>query len=294
MQVLSDKECAKPLPWLEGIGASRDIVVYYQPKVNLQTGALVGAEALVRWRHAEFGLLPPMDFIPAAERDSGLIRPLTYTILGRALGQAASWAALGKPLPIAVNISPRLFDDENFTQRVISELEAHGVEPRMLTLEITETGIMESPEVSARQLTELAKAGVRIAIDDFGTGYTSFRYLRSFPVDEIKIDRLFMEDLRRGSRDDSIVRSMIELGRGLGIDVVAEGIESIETRERLAQLRCGLGQGFYFSAPLAALEFERWRAHYDRIQAARDAIAATALTGGNQALGGIPGKPGAK
>ena len=113
-------------------------------------------------------------------------------------------------------------------------------------------------------------------------------------MDEIKIDRLFMEDLRRGSRDDSIVRSMIKLGRGLGIDVVAEGIESLETRERLAQLRCGLGQGFYFSAPLAALEFERWRAHYDRIQAARDAIASVPFPGAHQASGAAPGKPGAK
>jgi len=238
---------------------SDELVVYYQPKVNLADGAVEGAEALVRWRHPELGLLPPMEFIPAAER-SEEIRPLTYAILGKALDQAASWAAVGKALPVAVNVSARLLHDDDLPRRVLGELSRRGLKASMLTLELTETGIMASPERSAELLAELAAKGVRIAIDDFGTGYTSFRYLRSFPVQEIKIDRMFTEDLKRGSRDDSIVRSMIELGRGLGIDVVAEGIESAQTCTRLADLGCVLGQGFFFSPALAPIEFDRWRA----------------------------------
>lgn len=237
---------------------NEELVLYYQPKVRLLDGELCGVEALVRWRHPDFGLLPPTDFIPAAERCDD-IWPLTYAILGRALDQAAAWVATGKALPLAVNVSARLLQDDDFPAHVLAELARSGIAPSLLTLELTETGIMESPEHGAALLGELAARGVRIAIDDFGTGYTSFRYLRSFPVHEIKIDRIFTEDLKRGNRDDSIVRSMIELGRGLGIDVVAEGIESAATCEHLAALGCQQGQGFYFSPALAPLEFDRWR-----------------------------------
>ncbi|MSQ51306.1 MAG: EAL domain-containing protein [Betaproteobacteria bacterium] len=235
-----------------------ELVLYYQPKLSLVNQALRGAEALVRWRHPEFGLLPPTDFIPAAERCDD-IRPLTYAILGKALDQAASWSAMGHPLSIAVNVSACLLQDEEFPDQVLRALDRAGVEATMLTLELTESGIIDSPEQAAEVLGVLSSAGVRVAIDDFGTGYTSFRYLRHFPVHEIKIDRMFTEDLRRGNRDDSIVRSMIELGRGLGIDVIAEGIESERTCEHLAALGCELGQGFYFSPALAPIEFERWR-----------------------------------
>ncbi|MFM9968847.1 MAG: putative bifunctional diguanylate cyclase/phosphodiesterase [Burkholderiales bacterium] len=241
--------------------SGEELVLYYQPKVSLANQALTGAEALVRWRHPEFGLLPPTDFIPAAERCDD-IRPLTYAILDKALDQAASWSAMGRPLPIAVNVSVRLLQDDDFAARVLMTLQESGVAAANLTLELTETGIVESPERAAEVLGVLSAQGVRIAIDDFGTGYTSFRYLRSFPVDEIKIDRMFTEDLKRGNRDDSIVRSMIELGRGLGIDVVAEGVESERTCEHLAALGCEHGQGFYFSPALAPLEFERWRGQH--------------------------------
>ena len=239
-----------------------ELVLYYQPKVSLRYGSLEGVEALVRWRHPELGLLPPTDFIPAAELCEE-IHPLSYAILGKALDQAASWAATGTPLPVAVNISARLLRGNDLPGRVLSELAKRNLAPSILTLELTETGIMESPDHCAQLLAVLAAQGVRIAIDDFGTGYTSFRYLRSFPVHEIKIDRMFTEDLRRGNRDDSIVRSMIELGRGLGINVVAEGIESERTCEHLAALGCEQGQGFYFSPALAPIEFEHWRMRHD-------------------------------
>lgn len=245
---------------------SRDeeLVIYYQPKIRLSDGGLTGVEALVRWRHPDFGLLPPTDFIPAAERCDD-IRPLTYAILCKALDQVASWAAVGDPLPMAVNVSARLLQDVDFPARVLGELARRGLAPATLTLELTETGIMVSPELGAELLGELASHGVRIAIDDFGTGYTSFRYLRSFPVQEIKIDRMFTEDLRRGNRDDSIVRSMIELGRGLGIAVVAEGVESAHTRDHLESMGCEQGQGFYFSPALAPIEFDRWRLQHARL-----------------------------
>jgi EAL domain-containing protein (putative c-di-GMP-specific phosphodiesterase class I) len=238
-----------------------ELVLYYQPKVRLVDGSLEGVEALVRWRHPQLGLLPPTDFIPAAEL-SEEIHPLSYAILGKALDQAVSWASVGEALPMAVNISARLLQGNDLPERVLVALAMRGLDPSMLTLELTETGIMESPDHCAALLAELAAHGVRIAIDDFGTGYTSFRYLRSFPVHEIKIDRLFTEDLRRGNRDDSIVRSMIELGRGLGVDVVAEGIESERCCEHLAALGCQQGQGYYFSPALAPIEFDRWRMRY--------------------------------
>ncbi|HET9944296.1 MAG TPA: bifunctional diguanylate cyclase/phosphodiesterase [Actinomycetes bacterium] len=229
-----------------------ELVLHYQPKCDL-TGAVRGVEALVRWQHPERGLLLPAEFVPVAER-TGLIHPLTDFVIDRAVGQAAAWSAAGRPVAVAVNVSTRSLLDPGFAERVLAILAAHRTPAQLLGLEITETTIMEDPDRALAVLTRLAGEGVRLSIDDFGTGYSSLAYLKSLPVHELKIDRSFVAGMVGNPRDQVIVDSTVALGRRLGLEVVAEGVEDEATRAALEGLGCELAQGYLFSRPVPAAD----------------------------------------
>jgi diguanylate cyclase (GGDEF)-like protein len=244
-----------------------DLVVYFQPKALLSTGAIVGAEALVRWQHPERGLVPPNDFIPVAER-TGLIRPLSRYVLGAAVRQCAAWRAEGIDIHVAVNLTiPDLLDLE-LPGRLRGLLDETGVEARCLELEITESTILADPFRVRQVLAGLNELGVRLAIDDFGTGYSSLAYLRRLPVQTIKIDRSFVMTMEENASDRTIVRSTIDLGRNLGLDVVAEGVESQAAWDSLREQGCSLAQGYFVSRPLPPAELAGLLAERARIAGA--------------------------
>jgi diguanylate cyclase (GGDEF)-like protein len=234
-------------------------VLWYQPKVDMQTGALTGVEALVRWQHPRRGLLLPDEFIPAAER-TGMIRPLTDLVLSKAVAQSGIWKAAGLRTSIAVNLSTRCLLDPDLPDDVGALLLENGVDGSDLDLEITESAIMADPERAEEILTRLGSLGIGISIDDFGTGYSSMAHLKRLPVQQIKIDKSFVIDLVDNSSDHAIVRSMVELGRNLGLAVVAEGVETERTWGRLAELGCTTAQGYYLSPPLPAEAVLPWLA----------------------------------
>ena len=230
------------------------LVLYYQPKVSANDGTIVGAEALVRWQHALFGMIPPDDFIALAEH-SGLIKPLTRWVLNEAMRQAAEWRRNGLPLPVAVNVSARNLLEKGMPDEVARLLESHGLPPEFLVCEITESVIMEDRRRSLEAITELVHMGVTIAIDDFGTGYSSLAYLRQLPAAEIKIDKSFVMRMDRDKDDAVIVGSTIQMAHSLGLKVVAEGVESERIWCELQALGCDYGQGYYFSRPVPADAF---------------------------------------
>ncbi len=235
-----------------------ELVLHYQPKCDL-AGTVLGVEALVRWQHPVRGLVPPMEFIPVAER-TGLVHPLTEQVLDMALVQARSWADQGRPLPVAVNISTRSLLQPGFAEQVLAALGTHGVPAERLGLEITETTIMEDPETALEVLGRLAAAGVRLSIDDFGTGYSSLAYLKRLPVHELKIDRTFVAALTSSARDRVIVDSTIALGNRLGLEVVAEGVEDAATLAELDRLGCRVAQGYLLGRPVPAADLDLSRA----------------------------------
>src|SRR3954452_399317 len=234
-----------------------ELVVHYQPEADIQSGGVVGVEALVRWVHPDRGLVPPLDFIPLAER-TGLIRPLTAFVLETALAQCRTWLDEGHDLTVAVNLSVRNLLDEALPQSVAMLLERHGVEARRLKLEITEGTIMADPRRAMKVLSELHDMGVGLSINDFGTGYSSLSYLKGLPVSELKIDRTFVNDMTDADGDALIVRSTIDLARNLGLRVVAEGVETEAIWRQLGQLGCDIGQGYYLSRPVPADELTSW------------------------------------
>jgi diguanylate cyclase (GGDEF)-like protein len=228
---------------------NEELVLHFQPKARLASGRIVGVEALVRWQHPERGFIPPNEFVPIAER-TGLIKQLTRYVLASALRQCSEWHALGLDLDIAVNLTiPDLLDLE-LPNLIESLLEETGVRPEQLELEITETTILADPFRVTQVLTRLNEMGLRLAIDDFGTGYSSLAYLRRLPVHTIKIDRSFVMDMCENASDATIVRSTIDLGRNLGLEVVAEGVETQEAWDALDSLGCTLAQGYLISRPL--------------------------------------------
>ncbi len=234
-----------------------ELELHYQPKVELRNGQVVGVEALVRWRHPERGLVPPDDFIPLAQ-STGLIKPLTLSVIDEALRQCQAWCAEGHALPIAVNVSPRSLIDLDFPDDVIGLLAKWDVAPFMLELELTESAMVADPIGAAAVLQRLSDIGMRLAVDDFGTGYSSLAYLTRLPIDEIKIDRSFVKSMSHSPNDAVIVRSTIDLGRNLGLEVVAEGVEDLETWMALAELGCDVAQGYYMSRPMPAVELTGW------------------------------------
>ncbi len=232
----------------------REFLLYYQPKVDLETGRMIGAEALIRWQHPVRGLLPPQRFVPVAE-DSGLIVPIGQWVLHEACRQAREWQAAGlHPVPIAVNISALEFRSKNFLERVRRTLDETGLEPRFLELELTESVLMESVDETAEVLRELKAMGLRLAVDDFGTGYSSLSYLTQFPIDALKVDQSFVRDI--APRDGSpIITAVISMGKSLNQRVIAEGVETWVQVEFLRAQQCEEAQGFHFGRPLAADQF---------------------------------------
>jgi diguanylate cyclase (GGDEF)-like protein len=225
------------------------LLLYYQPQVRLRDGTVTAVEALVRWQHPERGLLQPADFLPIAET-RGLEVPLTYYLLGVAVRQAAIWRREGRPLTVAVNISPRCLLDDDLVGQVRRTLEEHGLPPGHLRLEVTETSIMADPERTLAAVREVHAYGVRISVDDFGTGFSSLAQLRLLPADELKIDKTFILDLRPDSEDELVVRSAVELAHNMGLSVVAEGVERLPVLARLSELACDYAQGFALSRPV--------------------------------------------
>jgi diguanylate cyclase (GGDEF)-like protein len=216
--------------------------IWYQPVARLSTAEVIGMEALLRWRHASYGTIPPSEFIPAAEQ-SGLIEPLTWWVLDASLGELCRWRQEGYDLTMAVNVSARSLTGPGVPERLRRLLHSAGIPAADLTLEITESLMMADPDGSTRWLEQLAGLGVRIAIDDFGTGYSSLSRLRRLPVQTVKIDRSFVMSMHRDDGDEAIVRATIELARNMGHEVVAEGVERWDTWERLDVLGCDLVQG---------------------------------------------------
>jgi diguanylate cyclase (GGDEF)-like protein/PAS domain S-box-containing protein len=231
--------------------AQGQLRLYYQPIVHLDTGAIAGFEALVRWQHPVRGLLPPLEFIPTAEQ-TGLIVPLGRYVLAEACAQAASWAAMhatGEQLRISVNVSAKQLVQPGWSDEVAQVLAESGLAPRQLVLEITESVLMDDADATAIRLEELRRLGVRIAIDDFGTGYSSLGYLRRLPVDILKIDKSFIDGVAEGPHESALARAVVKLASTLRLEAVAEGINSRKQLLQLRRLRCPYGQGFYFSRP---------------------------------------------
>jgi diguanylate cyclase (GGDEF)-like protein/PAS domain S-box-containing protein len=232
-----------------------DFKLQYQPLVNLEDGRLLGVEALVRWQHPTLGEIPPNDFIPLAE-ETGLIIPIGRFVLGAACRQAKLWEnvdGLGRSLYVSVNLSVRQFRPAGQVVEQVREATAEaGIHPSRLMLEVTESVLMQDRDLIVGELARLRDLGAKIAIDDFGTGYSALSYLRQFPIDTVKMDRSFVHDLSRGAGDAALVRSVVELGEALDMEIIAEGIEHRQQLDSLSELRCTVGQGFYFARPLDA------------------------------------------
>jgi predicted signal transduction protein with EAL and GGDEF domain len=236
---------------------ARQLVVHYQPKIDLHSGEVTGAEALLRWPHPSRGMVPPNEFIPLAEQ-TGVMRPLTEFVLDEAVRQAAAWRAQGVDLDIAINVSATCMLDGGWTDVVTATLLRHGLPAQRLILEITEDMIMADPHRSLAAVQALADAGVRVSVDDFGTGYSSLAYLKRLPVAELKVDRTFVRDLATDPADAAIVEAIAALGQRLGIAVVAEGVEDVDALARLGALGADAAQGFHFSPALPPERLAAW------------------------------------
>ncbi len=232
--------------------AQQEFVLFYQPKINLHNGAIVGVEALIRWQHPERGMLQPAQFVPIAE-ECGLILPIGRWVLREACRQTRAWQQAGlAPITVAVNISALEFRAKDFLENVRATLENTGLEPHMLELELTESVLMRDAEATNAVLQALANLGVKLAIDDFGTGYSSLSYLRRFPIDTLKIDQSFVNQMTSNPDDATIVSAVISMGKSLRQRVIAEGVETPAQHAFLLTQHCDEGQGNYFSHPVAA------------------------------------------
>ncbi|MCA9045591.1 MAG: EAL domain-containing protein, partial [Planctomycetaceae bacterium] len=235
-----------------------DISLHFQPKVCSRTGRLRGCEALSRWKKEDGTYVPPSEFIPIAEQ-SGLIVPLGELVLTYAAKCCRRWADAGyDPFPMAVNISPQQMRHPGFLERLRSILKETGAKPEWLELEITENAMVDDVERARRLILQLRELGVRTAIDDFGTGYSSLSYLQSLPIDTLKIDASFVKDVHAAKTSAAIARAVVSLGSGLGLTVVAEGVETTQQARRLAELECDVLQGYLISQPVCEEEFVAW------------------------------------
>jgi diguanylate cyclase (GGDEF)-like protein len=233
----------------------QEFALHYQPIIDVGTGAITGAEALIRWMHPTRGLVPPAQFIPVAE-DCGLMLPIGRWVLREACRQTQAWIQAGFPMgTIAVNVSALEFRAENLLEGVLAILSETGLDPTSLVLELTESVLMKRPEAAASVLQTLRERGVRVAIDDFGTGYSSLGYLRKFPLDALKIDQSFVRQIDAVGEDTAIVTAVIGMAQGLNLRVIAEGVETLEELEFLRALHCDEAQGFYFSRPVPPEQF---------------------------------------
>jgi diguanylate cyclase (GGDEF)-like protein len=234
-----------------------ELLLHYQPQVDIETGQIIGVEALVRWMHPEFGLIAPSEFIPLAE-EIGLICDLGYWIMLSACQQSKAWHESGlPPVVLSVNVSASQFQHHDFLSQVDTVLELSGLEPQWLQLEITESVLVQEVEQTVERLNELKRRGIQIAVDDFGTGYSSLSYLKKFSIDVLKIDRVFIRDIVHNSNDQAITNAVIRLAHDLNLKVVAEGVEFQEQLECIKTPQCDAMQGFLFSAPLPPKEMEK-------------------------------------
>jgi diguanylate cyclase (GGDEF)-like protein len=234
-----------------------EFLLHYQPKVTLANGTCNAVEVLVRWRHPTRGMIPPDQFVPFAER-TGYIKTITHWVLEHACAQLAQWHRMGIEISVCVNISTHDLIHQDLPELAMQILQRHGLAPQWLSLEITESLIMEDPAKALAALERLHRLGIRLSIDDFGTGYSSLAYLKKLPVQELKIDRSFVLNMGEDADDATIVRSTIELAHNMGLRVVAEGIETREIYQQLRSLGCDEAQGYFMSRPLAAAEMEQW------------------------------------
>jgi EAL domain-containing protein (putative c-di-GMP-specific phosphodiesterase class I) len=235
----------------------QQLILAYQPIVNLQTGAIYGLEALVRWEHPRFGRLPPQHFIPLAE-ETGLIAQLGSWVLGEACRQLQVWQAAHPrvSLTVAINISGRQLQGSSLADALRQTLTSSGVDPTSVVLEITESVLMQQTDPVLERLQQLKALGVRLAIDDFGTGYSSLSYLQRFPIDILKIAKPFVDEVGHGVDRSALARAIVGLGDTLKLQTIAEGIERAEQREALIELGCTLGQGYHFWPALPAAKVE--------------------------------------
>lgn len=232
-----------------------EFILYYQPQVNLKTGQIVAAEALIRWLHPDRGLISPAEFIPIAE-ETGLIVRLDEWVLQKACEQAQIWQQAGYQLTIAVNLSGLQFNQPGLTQRVIHIIRESQINPCHVEIELTESALVHNPELAICILKDLKDFSLQLSLDDFGTGYSSLSYLQQFPFDTLKIDRSFVRDLINSEKNAAIINAIIQLARQLNLKVIAEGVETQEQYDFLRENKCDLIQGYYFSPPLAVADFE--------------------------------------
>jgi len=235
----------------------QQLFLHYQPTVLLKSGQVTGVEALLRWKHPKYGLVPPDQFIPLAEQ-TGLIKPLTEMVINAALDQCRTWIREGIPLSVSVNLSARSLHDPTFADYIDKRLLEYGIAPRLLEMEITESAIMADPDRAMEILSSLSIMGVRLSIDDFGVGHSSLTYLKKLPVHEIKIDKSFVLNMAEDPDDVMIVRSIIDLGHNQSLKVVAEGVQSQQTLDQLRELGCDAVQGYFISRPIPANELTQW------------------------------------
>ncbi len=230
--------------------AREQLFLLYQPTFDLRDRSVTGVEALLRWRHPVRGIIEPDQFVPIAER-AGTIVPIGRWVLHRACAQAAAWRRRGYGVGISVNISARQLDDASLVADVRDALDESGLDPAELTLEVAETTLMRDPDSIAERLAAIKTLGVRVAMDDFGTGYSSLAYLRRFKVDALKIDRSFISGIAATDESAALIRTLVQLGKSLGLETLAEGIEDHAQLEQLQREQCDYGQGFFLARPLA-------------------------------------------
>ena len=235
--------------------SSQRFRLHYQPQIDLRSGAVIGAEALIRWRDPELGEISPGHFIPVAE-ETGFIIAIGNWVLEQAVRQAARWRASGLVMPVSVNVSALQFQQDDFNQRVAAVLHKHQLSSDLLELELTESILVHDADAALLRLSELSASGVKLAIDDFGTGYSSLSYLRRFPIDRLKIDRSFIQRVPADHSDAAIVRAIVQMAQALSMKVIAEGVETETQRQFLRELGCDEFQGFLFAPALDAVSFE--------------------------------------
>lgn len=233
---------------------NKTLQLYYQPKIDLKTGEIYGAEALLRWEHPERGFISPEDFIPLAEH-TGLIQPISYMVMEQATKQCALWNEMGHRMEISINISMNCMHDAKLPADVNKLILSNKIEPEQITLELTENIFIKDPVRSKKILDNINSMGIGISIDDFGTGYSSLAYLKQLPVNEIKIDRSFVMEMLEDENDGAIVRATIDLAHNLDMRVVAEGVESLEIANKLKEFNCDAAQGYYLGRPMEADQF---------------------------------------
>jgi EAL domain-containing protein (putative c-di-GMP-specific phosphodiesterase class I) len=238
------------------------LLVHLQPQTRLETGALIGVEALVRWQHPERGLLYPDAFLPAAET-AGLMGPLAETVLDLSLSACRDWWRAGHPVPVSVNLCAANVHDLTLPEKISRALARHELPPRALVIELTEDSLMTDPARARAVLDRIRRLGAGVSIDDYGTGYSSLAYLRDLAVDELKIDRAFIANIAGSTSAVAIVRHTVELGHALGLRLVAEGIEDQDSARILTALGCDIAQGYHIARPMPAQDLLAWMQRHD-------------------------------